>query len=275
MNHAQVLVRFEAGQLQWTGTTRSSAASCQLPLCSPAPSSPVSHALFDERALRWLCAALVGMKRPVRLTLLPQAGSHVLLRVKSEQLTFFCLGETESIPFTWEARFRLPATTTLLVPRAPLQQALSFFGRVSAGRANPHLLMQATGNLLCVQGIGVDEADEPSIATLRQIPLLSPGADISSLWVNLRQMRQIVRVLKGPGMRLELGRFVRHGEQPAAREEPGAVEWLRFSSLAADPATQLMMTTSRVADAPTPAPGNEAPGQSEAAALEGAALANV
>src|SRR5258708_5085079 len=86
MNHALVLVRFDAAHLQWTATTRSNVVGWHLPLPTPALPMPYTHALFDERVLTWICAALVGVKRPVKLTLVPQAQKQVLLLVESAHM---------------------------------------------------------------------------------------------------------------------------------------------------------------------------------------------
>src|SRR5258708_31476536 len=57
----------------YTTLFRSNVVGWHLPLPTPALPMPYTHALFDERVLTWICAALVGVKRPVKLTLVPQA----------------------------------------------------------------------------------------------------------------------------------------------------------------------------------------------------------
>lgn len=277
MKHALVLLRCDAAHLQWTATTRSAVASQQLPLLSPGPGMPFSHALFDERVLTWISVSLTRVKRPVKLTLVPYGPQQVLLLVEvvreGVRMTLFCLGATEPIPHQWEKRAQQPAATALVVPRVALLHALSFFS--TSGEedgAHRHVLVSVSRNVLCVRW-DTGRTKDPFLTAERQIPLENTVEDVSPMLVHLQQMKRFVRALRGPAIRLELGTVVRQGQQAETAEDV-AVDWLRFA-LATDSSSQLVMTTSHYPSPPANASALVAPVAVSEPEQQGVALAPV
>ena len=250
MNHALVLARFDPTGIQWTATTRKEVGSCHLSLHSPTHRGldvPFSHVLFDEYDLAWMMSALRGVTSPltpVTLTLVPYAAHQVALLLESSGFSFFCLGVTEPIPFAWEHRVQLEAPTAGVVSRTPFLQALSFFWGTREGE-NPYLYVHVSRDLLCLQGNTVGSA---AIAIEHQIPLVKPAEEVPVLpiLVNLKQLRQAVRLLKGKSIRLAVGTFRLKGSPEAT------ISFLRLA-VADDPTTQFMMTITCHASPASPA----------------------
>ncbi len=249
MDHALVLFRFDPRALSCTATTRSAVGQSILPWTRSSGDAPSTHALVDERMLRWIMTALKRETHPVTLTLVPQEASATLLLFSLPHLTLVCRGKTAPIPLVWEQRIGAPSTHALLLSRSLLMKALDFLSADHVGDVDPDVLVNVADHRLCLQW---NPLAQPDRAAMCWLPLVNTVADTLPVLVHLPSMRRIIRLLKGPAICLEIGAVM-------VRQKKGEI--------------QIMMTIAEHSPPPSadPAPAHvpETPAEGE----KGAALA--
>jgi hypothetical protein len=268
MDHALVLFRFDPHALFCTATTRSAVAQSTLPWTRSGEDAPSTHALVDERMLRWLMTALKRETHSVTLTLVSQEKSATLLLFSLPHLTLVCRGKTAPIPLVWEQRIGAPSTNALLLSRSLLMKALDFLSADHARDADRDVLVNVGDHRLCLQW---NPLAQPDHAAMCRLPIVNTVADTSPVLVHLQDMRRIIRLLKGPAICLEIG-AVMIRQKKGETAGPVPIGFVRFSK-PASASVQIMMTIAEHSPSlgadPAPARVPETPAEGE----KGAALA--
>lgn len=247
MDHALVLFRFDPHALSCTATTRSAVTHSTLPCVRSSEDAPSTHALVDERMLRWVLTALKGETHPVTLVLVPQEAPATLLLFSLPHLTLVCRGKTAPIPLVWEQRIGAPSTHALLLSRAALVKALDFLSAARAGDADRGVLASVVNHRLWLQWDPHAQADH---AAMCQLPIINTVADTSPVFIHLQHMRRIIRLLKGPAICLAIG-TVMIRQKKGGNVEPAPIGFVRFSK-PADATTQVMLAVDECPSSPPP-----------------------